>query len=53
MLLFFIFYGLFHIVDGTLFMAKDGDGTFIQKLTKVHVFFFFLKESYRLFIKDS
>jgi hypothetical protein len=37
MLLFFIFYGLFHIVDGTLFMAKDGDGTFIQKLTKVHV----------------
>jgi hypothetical protein len=27
----------FHITDGTSFMAKDGDGTSVQKLTEVHI----------------
>jgi hypothetical protein len=27
----------FCIVDGTSFIAKNGDGTSVQKLTKVHV----------------
>jgi hypothetical protein len=39
--LFFAPYSLFHIVDGTSFMAKDGDGTNIQtsvqKLTEVNI----------------
>jgi hypothetical protein len=29
--------GSFCIVDGTSFIAKDGDGTSVQKLMKVHV----------------
>jgi hypothetical protein len=35
--LFFIPCGSFRIVDGTLFMFKDEDGTSIEKLSKVHI----------------
>jgi hypothetical protein len=35
--LFFILCGSFRMVDGTLFMFKDEDGTSVEKLTKVHV----------------
>jgi hypothetical protein len=34
---FFASCGLFRIVDGISFIAKDRDGTSIQKLTEVHV----------------
>jgi hypothetical protein len=37
MLLFFASCDSFRIVNGTLFLAKDGNNTSIQKLTEVHV----------------
>jgi hypothetical protein len=37
MLLFFASCASFRIIYGTLFLVKDRDNTFVQKLTEVHV----------------